>query len=129
MISPKMFDEFVYEDMNSSYEYVDHGIYHLDGEEEIMHLDSMLKMEKLKLVQWVPSTRVNEPNYQDPMNWIPLFRKIQEAGKSVLINCPYQRVTELLDKIDRDKVYLSISCPDEKTALKTLKNMEKAGKR
>jgi hypothetical protein len=44
MISPKHFSEFVGEDLESTYAYVDHGIYHLDGEEEIKHLDTLLSI-------------------------------------------------------------------------------------
>ncbi len=127
MISPEMFREFVKEDLESSYSFVDYGIYHLDGEEQIMHLDTLLSIEKLKLIQWVPSTQVGNPTYGDPLNWIDLFKRIQDAGKSVLIYCPPERVRELLTKIARDKVFLDITCPDEKSARQTLLELERIG--
>lgn len=127
MISPHMFREFVLEDLESSYSFVNYGIYHLDGEEQIRHLDILLAIEKLKLIQWVPSARVGNPTYGDPLNWIDLFKKIQNAGKSVLIYCPPERVRALLNKISRDKVFLVINCPDEKSAKQTLIELEQIG--
>lgn len=127
MISPDMFRDFVKEDLEASFAFADHCIYHLDGEEQIRHLDTLLSIEKLRLIQWVPSSRANQPQYGDPMNWLGLFKRIQDAGRSVLINCPPERVTPLLRAIDPSKVVLNISCPDRKTAGQTLLELERIG--
>ena len=125
MISPEMFDRFVFDDMKVSYEDLEHGFYHLDGEGEIMHLDSLLRIDKLHMIQWVPSTKAAAPEYTDPMNWIDLFRRIQDAGRRAYIYTPHYQVKELLNKIDRDLVYLSVNCPDEQTAYQVLRELEK----
>lgn len=127
MISPDMFRDFVVDDLQSTYDYVDRAIYHLDGEEQIRHLDMLLAMEKIKVIQWVPSARANQPEYRDPMNWIDLFKRIQAAGKSVLISTPPERIRELLQKIDPGKVILTTSCPDRKTAEETLSTLDDIG--
>jgi len=127
MISPEMFRDYVLEDIESSYASVDYGIYHLDGEEQIRHLDILLSIEKLKLIQWVPSSKVNMPVYEDPLNWIKLFKQIQDAGKSVLIYCPPERVHELLQKIAKDKVFLNVNCRDEKSAQQIIIGLEQIG--
>lgn len=127
MISPEMFRDFVLDDLNSTYEYLDYGMYHLDGEEEIQHLDFLLKIEKLKVIQWIPSTRMNQPEYGDPLNWLELFKRIQDGGKSVLIYTPYERVDELMQKVDRSKVILDITCPDVTVARKTLLTLDRIG--
>jgi len=127
MISPDMFRDYVLEDIESSYAFVDYGIYHLDGEEQIRHLDILLSIEKLKLIQWQPTTRANMPSYKDPLNWIGLFKRIQDAGKSVLIYCPPEQVRELLQKIARDKVFLSVGCSDEKSAQQLIRELERIG--
>ena len=124
MISPDMFDRFVYEDLKVFYDYMDYGVYHLDGEEEIKHLDSLLTLKKMHMIQWVPSARVNDPDYADPLNWIGLFRRIQDTGRRVLIYTPYHRVKELLNKIDRSLVFLNVGCPDAETAHQVLKDLE-----
>lgn len=128
MISPQMFDEFVKDDLQSTYDYVDYGIYHLDGKEEIRHLDILLSMDKIKLIQWVPSKLYGDTDNRDPMKWIPLFRRIQAAGKKVLIICPPERITPLLKCIDRDLAYLRVRCPDLETAHQALRDLEHSAK-
>jgi hypothetical protein len=127
MISPAMFHEFVVPDLEASYAHVDHAIYHLDGEEEIKHLDALLSIEKLRLIQWIPSTRMSEPEYRKPLNWISLFRRIQDAGKAVLIYCPPQDVGALLKKIDRSRAILFVNCEDVQTAEQTLRELDRIG--
>ncbi|MFA6716279.1 MAG: hypothetical protein WCS27_12945 [Victivallaceae bacterium] len=127
MFSPEMFRDFVLEDLESTYECLERGIYHLDGEEQIRHLDVLLKIDKLKVIQWVPSFRMNQPEYRDPLNWLELFKRIQNSGKSVIITTPPERVSELLGKIDRRKTILNIGCPDAETANKVLSSLDKIG--
>lgn len=57
-----------------------HTIYHLDGISQFNHLDSLLSLEKLNAVQWVYGE--GKP---DPVNWLPVYRKIMDAGKQVMI--------------------------------------------
>ena len=118
-----MYEKFVFEDMKNMFDQLDHGIYHLDGEEEIKHLDSLLRIDKIHMIQWVPSQRVADPDYGNPLNWIDLFKRIQNAGKRVLIYASPGNVKELLEKIDRDLTYLSVGCPDEETANEVLRGM------
>ena len=126
MISPAMFEKYVFEELKALYDCLDHGIYHLDGEEEIRHLDLILKLDKVDMIQWVPTTRAGDPGYLDPLNWVGLIRRIQDAGRKVLVHyTPHDKIKELLNKIDRDLVYLDIRCPDEQTANKALIDLEK----
>jgi len=119
MISPEMFDRFVFDDLKSTYDQLDRGMYHLDGEEEIRHLDSLFRLDKLQMIQWVPNRN------HDPLNWIDLFKRIQNAGRSVLISTPYTRVRELLNKLDRDLVYLDVWCPNEQEAAQVMRELER----
>lgn len=126
MISPAMFHDFVVPELSALYNHVDYGIYHLDGPEEIRHLDELMKIEKLHLIQWVPGVRIHS-NHGDPMNWLDLFKRVQAAGKKILIRCPPARVRSLLDKIARDRVLLHVSCRDEQTARQVLRELEQIG--
>ena len=121
MISPDMFDEFVFDDLKTAYDQADYGIYHLDGEDQIRHLDSLFRLEKIRMIQWVPA----KPDNVDPLNCIDLFKRIQNTGRSVNITTPHNRVKDLLCKVDRDLVYLTVSCPDVETAHQVLRELEK----
>lgn len=127
MISPEMFRDFVLPELVDIYNHVDYGIYHLDGPEEIRHLDALMQIEKLHLIQWVPGSRMKNPGHGDPLNWLDLFKRIQAAGKKVLVYCPPERVRPLLDKIARDRVLLHVSCRDEQTARQVLRELEQIG--
>ena len=76
MISPEMFDEFVKPELIASCEKLANPFYHMDGVGQLSKLDSLLSIEKLKGIQWVPG--VGQPG---PLDWIEVYRKIHEAGK------------------------------------------------
>lgn len=127
MISPQMFEEFVIPDIESTYDLCDYGIYHLDGEEQIRHLDLLLAVEKLRLIQWVPSTRQGQPDYKHPRRWMDLFKRIQAAGKSVLIYCEPADIPELLNKLDPRLLILNTWAESEEAATNVLRNAERMG--
>ncbi len=76
MISPEMFDEFVRPELADSSRKLDNPFYHLDGIGELPHLDSLLKIDNLKGIQWVPGD--GKPQHD---SWPEVFRKIRDAGK------------------------------------------------
>jgi 5-methyltetrahydrofolate--homocysteine methyltransferase len=127
MISPKMFKEFVVDGLESTFSMVDYGIYHLDGAEEFKHLDDLLAIKKLRLIQWQPGSKMANPHWGDALNWIDLFKRIQAAGKAPLIYCAPEQVKPLLNQIDRSLVYLGIGCPDEKSAVEMIRELERIG--
>ena len=79
MISPDMFKTFVAPEISSSADRLYNAVYHLDGIGEIPHLDTILSMEGIKGVQWVPGA--GDPKR---MNWDDLLRRILDAGKKVI---------------------------------------------
>ena len=80
MISPAMFDEFVKPELAATCEKLDHAFYHLDGPGQLPHLDSLLEIESLKGVQWIPGA--GSPPITE---WPDVFRKIHNAGKRIQI--------------------------------------------
>ena len=127
MISPGMFREFVVPELTDLYNHLDFGIYHLDGPDAIRHVDALLGIKSLDLIQWVPGTRHGEPEFGSPLQWIDLYRRIQEGGKKVIVYCSPDQVKPLLDKLDRSRVYLSIYCPDEPAADAVLRELDRIG--
>ncbi|MBN2710910.1 MAG: hypothetical protein JXR97_00545 [Planctomycetes bacterium] len=76
MIGPDMFDEFVKPELAESCKKLVNPFYHLDGPGELAHLDSLLEIEELKGVQWVPGDGSKAID-----QWPEVFRKIRGAGK------------------------------------------------
>lgn len=76
MISPRMFERFVLPDLAACCEALDHGFYHLDGKGQIVHLDMLLSLERLRGIQWIPGD--GQP---PPECWLPLLKRIKDGGK------------------------------------------------
>lgn len=76
MISTEMFDEFCKPILVQECKKIDRVCYHLDGEGQVRHLDSMLSIEELKGVQWIPGEGATPVN-----RWPEVFRKIRKANK------------------------------------------------
>ena len=74
MISPAMFKTFVAPDLSSSADRLHNAVYHLDGIGEIPHLDTILAMEGVKGVQWVPGAG-------DPEKQLLVISQVTEAEK------------------------------------------------
>jgi hypothetical protein len=80
MVSPGMFREFFLPGIIEECRYYDRSIYHLDGPGALKHLDPLLDIPELDAVQWVPGA-----GNEGFTKWIPVYKKIREAGKSIQI--------------------------------------------
>ncbi len=80
MIGPDMFDEFVKPELAASCARFDHAFYHLDGPGQLAHLDSLLEIDELDGVQWVPGD--GNPGCAE---WPEVYRKIRDAGKLIQV--------------------------------------------
>jgi 5-methyltetrahydrofolate--homocysteine methyltransferase len=76
MISPSMFERFAMPDLSACCEHLDHGFYHLDGKGQIVHVDLLLSIPRLRGIQWIPGD--GQPT---PDQWLPLLKRIRDGGK------------------------------------------------
>jgi len=83
MLSPKWFKRFALPDIITQAEHLDYAIYHLDGPLALTHLDDILDIPSITGIQWVPGAGT-EPKYHE--KWIPIYKKIQGAGKNVVMD-------------------------------------------
>ncbi len=51
MISPKMFERFVLPDLEACCDVMDHAFYHLDGKGQLVHVDTILSIPRLRGIQ------------------------------------------------------------------------------
>lgn len=79
MIGPDMFDRFVAPELASSGAGMSNAIYHLDGIGELAHLDTILSIDSIKGIQWVPGS-----GYPEQQNWDEVLTKILASGKKLL---------------------------------------------
>jgi len=94
MISPEQFAEFVMPELEATIDWLDHSIYHLDGEEQIRHLDMLLSIEKLHGIQWTPVA--GQPK---TTHFIEVLKKIQAAGKSLVLMPEANEMQTIMDNL------------------------------
>ncbi|GAB4437840.1 MAG: hypothetical protein Kow00120_05260 [Anaerolineae bacterium] len=76
MISPEMFERLVMPYLAACCDALDHGFYHLDGKGQLVHLDMLLSLERLRGIQWVPGDGAPPPE-----KWLGVLKRIRDAGK------------------------------------------------
>ena len=70
-------------------------MFHLDGPGVARHIDAILTLPNLQALNWVRGYGSNEPI----MQWLPLIKKIQEAGKSVIVDLKIHEIDEYIKKV------------------------------
>ena len=103
MISPAMFREFVMPELEETSAAFEHISYHLDGIEQLRHLDMILSVPGISNIQWTrvagqPKTSAN----------IEALIKIQKSGKGLVLFPDLDEVEFLLKHLDPRGVQLVI---------------------
>jgi len=80
MISPEMFAETILPALIAEMNYLDRGIFHLDGPGALKHLDALLALDELDGLQWIYGAG-NGP----AARWMDVYGKAQAAGKCLQI--------------------------------------------
>lgn len=122
MFSPKMFDEMCAPALTEQCEWLDYSLYHLDGKEEFVHLDTLLSIDALDGIEWTPNA--NLPLGGDPI-WFDLYRRILNAGKCVQVYMVWpHEIIPVLDAIGGKGVQILALFANEKQVEETLKKVE-----
>jgi hypothetical protein len=102
MISPKDFCELVVPEIKVQAGWMDYALYHLDGKQQIRHLDALLQLDEVDCIQW--TCVEGQP---PPTAFIPELRQIQKAGKRLLIlNYDLKVIETLLQELSSTGLYL-----------------------
>ncbi|HOL49885.1 MAG TPA: hypothetical protein PLW07_04845 [bacterium] len=99
MMSPEMFRKFVLPALEEEIEYYDYSYFHLDGPGALKHLDDILSIKKLSVLQWQPGDG-QKPNFQ----WLEILKKAQKAGKAVHVfgNSMQPLTAEIVKKLHKE---------------------------
>jgi len=115
MISGDYFEEFAVEPLEELAAFHDRNLYHLDGENAVVHLERILKIDAIKGVQ-VQAT----PYMQSAEFWIPHLRKIQKAGKRTWIDARDEEEVLLLARsLEPEGLYIRTWADTEEQARAT----------
>jgi|LSQX01.1.fsa_nt_gb hypothetical protein len=101
MISPKLFEEFVLYELETQSQWLDYALYHLDGEEQVKHLDLILSVKDINAIQWT-----NVAGQPGPTHYIPVFKRIQEAGKGLILHVTPDEIPTIMENLSSRGLYL-----------------------
>ena len=114
LISPEQFEEFVLPVLKNEVKPMTHNIFHLDGIGVAKHLDFILEIPEINAIQWVQGMGKDVPI----MQWIPLIKKIQGAGKSVVVDLQVSELESFMKEVNPDGIFLCIAAsPDIQPAI------------
>jgi hypothetical protein len=103
MLNPKWFERFALPDIITQIDHLDYAIYHMDGPYQIPYLDTYLAIENLTGIQWVPGAG---RALQGSAEWMPLYKKIQKAGKNMIIDTLPEFVPHIYNMLDPKGLYV-----------------------
>lgn len=112
MVSGDFFDEFIDAPLREMVNFHERTLFHLDGENAVVHLDKLLKIDNLTGIQ-VQAT----PFVHSAEMWIPHLKKIQAAGKCTWIEARHREdVKELIGSLDPEGLFIRIWVDTEEEA-------------
>lgn len=103
MLNPKWFKRFALPDIITQIEHMDYALYHMDGIYQIPYLDEFLNISHLTGIQWIPGSGNALPGLDE---WTPLYKKIQKAGKNIVIDTLPQLVPNIYKTLDGKGLYV-----------------------
>jgi hypothetical protein len=121
MVSKRMFDEVFLPGIINECRFLERSIYHVDGPGALRHLDSLLAIPELHAIQWVFGA-----GNEGFARWIPVYKKIQAAGKAVQVICDFAELDLIIETLDPHGVFLTMSgVPSREAAEAMLKKLER----
>jgi hypothetical protein len=82
ILSPRMFQEFIVPEIQQYLAVNEYSVYHWDGPDVLKHLDSLLALPDIDAIQWTQGDGSPAASYP---GWIPYYRRIQAAGKRLIL--------------------------------------------
>ena len=120
MISNPMFKEFIMPELQSQCKLLEYPLYHFDGIEQIRHLDDLLSVPNLRAIQWTQVA--GQPPATD---YIPELRKIQQAGKNLIICVTHDQIEPLMENLSSKGLLLLTSAASKDEADAIIKKVAK----
>jgi hypothetical protein len=121
LISPDYFNEFCLPILQREMAHVDHNVYHVDGPGVANHLDTIIAQPEVTAIQWVQGVAEDRPI----MQWVPLIKKVQNAGVSIIVDLQPHELEPFMDVVDPKGIYIWVAVDDEDEQLAVIKRLEK----
>lgn len=103
MLSAKLYEDMILEELTETSSWLDHSIYHMDGTEQIRHLDLILSVPGIKMIQWVPV--VGQPPIT---NYFKELSKIQASGKGIVLQVKKKELEAVMHNLSPNGLMLIV---------------------
>jgi len=121
LISPAQAARYVIPALADECAVHDHVTFHLDGKEALVHLDQILQIREIDVIQWVPGD--GNPR---TIEWMDLLKKIQAAGKGLWIyDWTVEEIKMRFKELKPEGVCFSVHAHHEDEAEELLEYLEK----
>ncbi len=104
MITDRMFQDIFLPGIVRECEPMDRCIYHLDGPQALRYLDILLDLPQIHAIQWVPGA--GRDHWRQ---WVPVYRRIQQRGKSFCLNVSVRELPEVFQALRPEGAWLLVS--------------------
>ncbi len=109
MISTPQFMRYQWDLNRREMVHMTHNVYHVDGKGVARHLDRILELPNLHAIQWVQGMGDDLPI----MQWVPLIKRIQAAGKSVMVDLTHDELDDFASAVEPKGILLTMASEDE----------------
>lgn len=121
LISPQQGKDTFIKAIEEEANYLDNCVYHLDGKEALPHLDNILAIKKIDVIQWVPGD--GQPR---TIEWMDLLKKIQSWGKGIWIYDWTPEEIKLHSKeLKSEGLVFSVNCESEEQGEELIEHLSK----
>lgn len=108
MISPDQFRTFCLPYLRQEIGKFEYNLFHMDGKGVANHVEDLIAEPKINAIQWAQGVGDDEPILQ----WIPLIKKIQAAGKSVVVDLKLAELEEFISRMKPEGLFLWIAAEE-----------------
>jgi len=121
MLSPEMARKYVIPALEHEASHLKHSVYHYDGINALGHMDDVLAIKNIDVIQWVPGA--GNPR---TVEWMELLKKIQKAGKGLwLYDWTAEEIKRHYRELKPEGLIFSLSVPSPKEADELIKCLRK----
>ncbi len=111
MVSKAMFDDVFLPGIVAECQHMAASVYHLDGPQALQHLDSLLAIPELQVIQWVSGA-----GHGRSSDWLPVYRKCQAAGKGLQIHLALDEIELFMQNLRPEGLFVSVGIENREQA-------------
>jgi hypothetical protein len=111
MLSRELFEEFITPELQKQASFLEYPTYHFDGIEQERHLDTLLSIEKIRMIQY--TYVAGQP---PPMEKLDILKRIQKGNKLLLLIVKPEWVQPILENLSAKGLFLRIAADSPEQA-------------